>query len=556
MHIRALLLLFVAVFSQGVIAADYFWYVGSIHTSAHYSSASSACLNSFPGPTSNLWYEYSSLSIQGQTATCSLKRYDKSYYPPYDVTQSTTSSAVYRSGDSCPSGATYNSSTGSCDVPAQPPGTLCPDHLEPGVDGSNPYIYKSDGTCSRVMGADKPAQCKYLAMYRPSQTVKFKVADWQKDAGASTDPEASKIDLKIGCQVQTLKGSKCVYSPSYVTDQKLPDGSFYVVPGSNTCTVDAVVTGEVSVNGPDSPSGTECLVNPSVCELPEPQNNKEEKPCTPVVDAEGRKSCSVFESQKHDDSDNCGTGPDGAFKCTPAVPKSNGVHIATEEELKALADGKTQKTTTKKQTETTCGQYPSSCVTKVTETKNVSITNSGGAVESNSGSCKGASCPSDTNPDVNGDGFGDCKGPDCGKEEKGGSAGTSGDCGVPPPCDGDPFQCAILKQSWQNTCKELEPPTTEQQNIMDQKVADSENKIVELQQELDQKVSTLISDFKAGSTVGSVGSGVCLPDYPIQFLDRQITLPFSQVCPYIAMLAKALLVIAYMVAARIVSREF
>lgn len=552
---RFLIVSLALLFSSFSFSADYYW--RSSHGETGFSTPLQACSIIPNGTNSYNWKDYKAVRFSDSKFFCTATKFNAAGYILINAEQPNGYGEAYRSGDSCPTGSIYNSTTGACNLPVQPPGTLCPDHPSDGrPEGSNPFVYKSDGECSRVMGADKPAQCKYLAMYRPSQTVKFKVADWEKDAGASTDPEASKIDLKIGCQVQTLKGSKCVYSPSYVTDQKLPDGSFYVVPGSNTCTVDAVITGAVSVNGPDSPSGTECLVNPSVCELPEPQNNKEEKPCTPVVDAEGRKSCSVFESQKHDDSDNCGTGPDGAFKCTPAVPKSNGVHIATEEELKALADGKTQKTTTKKQTETTCGQYPSSCVTKVTETKNVSITNSGGAVDSNSGSCKGASCPSDTNPDVNGDGFGDCKGPDCGKEEKGGSAGTSGDCGVPPPCDGDPFQCAILKQSWQNTCKELEPPTTEQQNIMDQKVADSENKIVELQQELDQKVSTLISDFKAGSTVGSVGSGVCLPDYPIQFLDRQIILPFSQVCPYIAMLAKALLVIAYMVSARIVSREF
>lgn len=549
MHVRALLLLLSVVFSQGAWAADYYWQ--SQYSTQGISSGSfvsSSAVSSCKQLTSSMgWLDAGSSFSSSVFYVCR-----------YQVQANVTGFTNFeRSGDSCPSGSTYDESNGGCVFPSQPPGTLCPDHPSDGLpEGSNPYVYKSDGTCSRVMGADKPAQCKYLAMYRPSQTVKFKVADWEKDAGASTDPESSKIDSKFGCKVQTLKGSECVYSPSYVTDQKLPDGSFYVVPGSNTCTVDAVVTGEVNANGPDSPSGTECLVNPTVCDLPEPENTKEDKPCTPVVDAEGRKSCSIFEAEKHDDSDNCGTGVDGVFKCTPSAPKSNGIHMATVEELKALADGKTQKTTTKKQTETACGQHPSSCITKVTETKNVSITNADGSVDSNSGSCKGASCPSGSNPDVNGDGFGDCKGTECGEEEKGGSASTSGDCGIPPPCDGDPFQCAILKQSWQNTCKELEPPTTEQQEIMDQKVADSENKIVEEQQKLDQKVTALIADFKAGSAPGSVGSGVCFPDYPIQFLDRQIILPFSQVCPFLSLLAKAMLVVAYLAAARIVSREF
>lgn len=547
MHVRTMVLFCALAFVNLVNAAEYYWVASNGNTSFSGPSPSSAC-SQYAEFLSDVTFTYKFTSFEFYSpslAHCKLER----------VRISTGTKTDYfvdaqRSGDSCRPDSVYNSTTGACDVPLASDGEWC----SPPDSGGAKVFIMSNGVCVAPAEAALKDQCKAFA--KDPLTSDSVVTVWRYPTNDNADlRNPQKVVNKLGCEVQLLEEISCRTSPATIFCNNPNDKSDCTsFEKTLKCRVKGVLNGKVAPDPLGTPAGSKCTGDE--CVIEPPVETKESKPCTYVYDAEGRKSCSTWNYKGKEGAEQCGT-IGGVFSCKDDLPKAvgKGLSIGTviDEETQADGSKKTTKTDTAKNV-TCIGN--NACTTTVTTNKTVSIHGADGSLKSNSSSCTGPQCPSSGSPDVDGDGFGDCEGTDCGKEEKGGAAGTSGDCGVPPACDGDPFQCSILKQSWQNTCKTLEAPTTEQQKTMDDKVAQSEGKIVELQQELDQKVSALIGDFKAGSTPGSVGSGVCFPDYPIQFLDRQITLPFSQVCPFLALLAKALMVVAYLVAARIVSREF
>ncbi|WP_139231890.1 hypothetical protein [Azotobacter beijerinckii] len=96
-------------FGQSVFAVDYYWTTQGYESKGHFSSPSSACSAVYTswsdGHLIKLTKSYSSLYY------CDVRQ-SSNYYTLY----------VYRYGDSCPSGATYNDATGSCDAPEQ---SLC-----------------------------------------------------------------------------------------------------------------------------------------------------------------------------------------------------------------------------------------------------------------------------------------------------------------------------------------------------------------------------------------------------------------------------------------------
>ncbi len=295
------------------------------------------------------------------------------------------------------------------------------------------------------------------------------------------------------------------------------------------------------------------------CVPQEPKQEVVEKPCAFTTDPAGLVTCGSSIVGNKEGTTKCGVA-NGEYVCSNNPPEHNGVNIFKKIETDTTSlPGKTKRTETDHLVQTYCAKpQKSSCVITNTTTTKTTITNtSDGKTESTTGTCSGAACPDKNgNPDANGDGFGDCL-KDCGEgEDSEGTAGVSDDCKVPPPCDGDPFQCAILQQSALNSCLERALPTDaeklEIKNLTDAAYAANE----ESQGVLDSKVNGLLNGLKsAGSGNSSHGSGVCLPDYPISFMRTTFVMEFSKLCPILAMFRFGLLFIAYLGAARIVSTQ-
>ncbi|WP_350649743.1 virulence factor TspB C-terminal domain-related protein, partial [Pseudomonas sp. HY13-MNA-CIBAN-0226] len=121
-------------------------------------------------------------------------------------------------------------------------------------------------------------------------------------------------------------------------------------------------------------------------------------------------------------------------------------------------------------------------------------------------------------------------------------------------CDGDPFQCAILKQAHIDTCKLMAGPTDQEQADSDAKTDAAYADLDAHQTELDGKVTGLLSQFQS-STSGGGSAGKCLPDYQFAVAGHSIDMEFSKACDSLSWVRLVVLAGAYLFAARIVSRE-
>ena len=140
-----------------------------------------------------------------------------------------------------------------------------------------------------------------------------------------------------------------------------------------------------------------------------------------------------------------------------------------------------------------------------------------------------------------------------GTDDEGNAADHSNDCKIAPTCDGDVFQCSILNQSWSNRCAMLAGPTeADLKKIADQKAKAIADQAV-IQGEFDSDVAGLMNQFNNGVGGGS-RQGSCLPDEEFTVMGKRFVLPISKACPYLALLRYAVIAMAYLGAARIVSR--
>ncbi|PNG06679.1 hypothetical protein CXL00_07060 [Stutzerimonas stutzeri] len=96
------------------------------------------------------------------------------------------------------------------------------------------------------------------------------------------------------------------------------------------------------------------------------------------------------------------------------------------------------------------------------------------------------------------------------------------------------------------------PTEADLKKLADQKakaIADQEV----IQQEFSTDVAGLMSDFNQGVGSGS-RQGSCMPDEEFTVMGKRFVLPISKACPYLALLRYAVIAMAYLGAARIVSR--
>ncbi|KPZ03862.1 hypothetical protein ALP50_200229 [Pseudomonas syringae pv. spinaceae] len=151
----------------------------------------------------------------------------------------------------------------------------------------------------------------------------------------------------------------------------------------------------------------------------------------------------------------------------------------------------------------------------------------------------------------NGGGGGAGEGKD---DDKDIEASSSQDCKKPPACDGDVFSCAILNQSYFDSCRLISLPTEKEKIGRDKEIDIQQDLIQQSQDQLDSQVSGFLSKFMSAGS-GNYGGGKCYPDKQVSIGGHSLQLPFSQICDPLVILRYGLIAAAYLAAARILSKE-
>lgn len=303
-------------------------------------------------------------------------------------------------------------------------------------------------------------------------------------------------------------------------------------------------------------AGTPGVDSSSSAQYPQTEDTKETKPCNYQVAADGTKSCVATENTEKE-GQVCGTvSSTGQQICVDKQPSKNGLSIATVVKTETLADGTSKTTKTDTATVTKCTGILD-CKTSTTTVTTVS--NGNGTVSS---SCKGDNCPDkNTNPDADGDGFGDCvKGP-CGEgEEEGGTISGEEGCDVPLICEGDAIQCAMVRQQKMHRCadeefrKVTDKKIQETKGIVDAAFAGEEYQPLKVTQDGTFDMSSMIDTSRHFSSACPT-----VPDWNIPWLDsKNVTIPISDViaqwCQYLAWFGYILVAFAMRGAAEIIAR--
>lgn len=515
-------LVFLLLFSGSSFAADYYW-TGPRDSEMHYVSAWAACPSTIAG--SHFVGGVGPLtSLTPQNATNYVCTYSGPYDPAYGLPAGTvatyTGGTVTRHGDSCPTGGTYNSVTGACDMPQHKDGELCED--QQGHSSSNPMIFSSAaGKCVALTDADDKSTCGFFG---GKGETSYTVSGVLSSGGDAVAPPT--FAGQMGCEVATISTSECTVN----------------VKGAISCNVTANFTGNVAnTSGPDV-RDSQC--EPGACPPQEKSTSVEQKPC---VMANG--ACTSETNTQTTGTQGCGT-MNGNYICVTSKPSSDGTKIDTTVKSEVQPDGSVKTTKTDKATKTSCTDV-NSCTLKNSTTSTVTVTDKTGQATSTTSTCFGA-CGS------NGQGLGGSGsgGSGDGDGEGDGSASTSNDCKVPPPCDGDAYLCAILRQEALDSCSERALPTENEKSDFKKTLDKLKQQSDDNQKELDTNVTSLVSQFESAS--GNTGAtGKCFEDktFTIPRVNKSVTLPFSQVCPILEWFRYALIAVAFIVSLHIIRTE-
>lgn len=526
------------VFTESAFATTtYYWLKGG---GSQYPSASAACPSTIEAY--NLVFNFNGVQFYSElSATCKYK-YTSGTGEDTNMTQYNLS----RNGDSCPEGNIYNLVTGGCELPPPPvlaPGELCEDQT--GATAQNPYIWDPDsgssGACEKYFNAGDEASCSYMGSHGNTPTA-YTVAGVMNSTGNAVAPPTFAA-TSMSCTAATISSSECTINVS----------------GAISCNVMATFTG--GVNGGDV-DAQDALCGDGLGECPDqkPQITTTEEPCVPVSNGSGGTSCTTEKKTEAEGTQSCGL-VNGTYTCVTRLPRSNGLTTNISSTSQTLANGSVEVTTVKDSSNEVCTDV-GTCTVKhsVTVTKTTTTTSGG---TSTTAACSGICTPSgggvetlptagvgSSGPGTGGTGTGDGEGE--GSEE--GNASIAPSCAAPPFCDGDPFQCAILKQAHLDTCRLMAGPTAEETAASNAKINTAWAEYDAHQATLDAQASTLLSQFQ-GAVSGGGGGGICLADVPFAVMGHSMVLEFSRVCEYIEFIRYGVLAVAYLLAARIVMRE-
>ena len=125
-----------------------------------------------------------------------------------------------------------------------------------------------------------------------------------------------------------------------------------------------------------------------------------------------------------------------------------------------------------------------------------------------------------------------------------GTAGTAGSCANEPSCDGDAIQCAILVQSWKNTCLTLdlagEKPPWEGDSDYGRDLADEATSV----------------DISTGLDDGGFAAGSCPSDISIPVFATSISIEFQPLCDLAGVIRLFVILFTLMWAGPYVIRAF
>lgn len=217
----------------------------------------------------------------------------------------------------------------------------------------------------------------------------------------------------------------------------------------------------------------------------------------------------------------------GVTVCVPPKASSG----TTELETKDNGDG----TKTNSKTDVKCAN--GKC--EVTKTSTTTNTSTGGTVHSSSVTTtvdKAAFCSQNKTA-------GACK------DEKGdnedGNGSFTGNCDSGFQCKGDAITCAIAKKQHQDYCEALKSPEhaayVAAKATTGKVTGDLEgNQTIDLM----QRFTSGADDF--------IGSGSCPPDRRIALLYGELVIPYSRLCPWLAILGNILVIVSCIAGARII----
>lgn len=279
----------------------------------------------------------------------------------------------------------------------------------------------STGSCE----APEPDLCESTA----GQTIKHEYSYTQHDADGNPTPDPPPVCHDNGCQ----------YTNDFGTFHRNRD------PANNDAFIGFFTykgNGLACTSG-NPPAGSEFDQPPSKpAEPSEPKYNQENNCSDWVTQPDGTVTRSCSSSTEYDQPGpvNC-----NGSNCTPGTPPTeyNKTEVSETTEKTTNPDGSTKtETTTTKETVKCKGSKP--CTGTSSETTNISGTNPDGSPGDESTECKGTGCKEDGNP-----GMGD---EDDEEDEPSSSVSGGETCEVPPSCEGDAVQCAILKQQFEARC--------------------------------------------------------------------------------------------------------
>lgn len=309
--------------------------------------------------------------------------------------------------------------------------------------------------------------------------------------------------------------------PYYICDGDTPsgnaDGSVCVVRIDGSMGVGGVVYGEAVYTGSKRTMAT-CTGGGGTGGTADSPNKANSEP--PVAGEPAPTPCKPGEA----------TGSvNGVSGCYPAGASGQPVTTPTKTETTSPStSGGTAPDTAGQIGQTQC--VGSQCTTTTTTTKTttdangVTTTTSGTSTKTES---KGDYCRDNPNSEQ-------CE-----------SGSFGGSCTASFNCDGDAVMCAIALDQHKRNCTLFETPTTESALYDTEKIKTGS--------QVTNEAKTIGSgSFDTTDAIGG-GSG-CIADKPVTVAGKTFMLPFSSVCPNLALIGNVMLVVSFLMAGRIVAR--
>lgn len=117
-------------------------------------------------------------------------------------------------------------------------------------------------------------------------------------------------------------------------------------------------------------------------------------------------------------------------------------------------------------------------------------------------------------------------------------------------CEGDAVQCAIAKEQHVRNCKLFEDFDSEEAQLYQTEKGKEGSVLGSLEGNITKTIGA--SDFDTSDALGA--GATCIANKSITVMGTSILIPFSDICPYLAILGNILMSVSFLLAGRIVMR--